>query len=67
MFMATAAGCFTWNILGAKGLGTSVMPPMGTLIDTGDVAFRQHEYGHTPAPNWPYFIQFADKELAEQK
>ena len=67
MFMATAAGCFTWNILGAKGLGTSIMPPMGTLIDTGDVAFRQHEYGHTPAPNWPYFIQFADKELAEQK
>jgi hypothetical protein len=50
-----------WEVLGKKGLGTSTFPPMGTLIDGGDVAFRQHQYGHTPAPNWPYFIQFASK------
>jgi len=32
-----------------------------------DVAFRQHPYGHTPNPNWSYFIAFAAKEFAEQK
>jgi hypothetical protein len=32
-------------------------------MDSGDLAFRQHEYGHTPAPNWPTFIQFAGRYL----
>lgn len=63
MFMAAVAASPVWNLLGAKGLGTTTFPPMGTLIDSGDIAFRQHQYGHTPAPNWPYFIEFADKEF----
>jgi hypothetical protein len=66
MFMAAAAASPVWDLLGAKGLGTSTFPPMGTLIDSGDVAFRQHQYGHTPAPNWPYFIEFADKEFKKR-
>jgi hypothetical protein len=65
MFMAAVAASPVWNLLGAKGLGTVTFPPMGTLIDTGDVAFRQHEYGHTPAPNWPYFLEFAMRELGK--
>jgi hypothetical protein len=63
MFMAAVAASPVWDLLGAKGLGTTTFPPMGTLIDSGDVAFRQHHYGHTPAPNWPYFIEFAEKEF----
>jgi hypothetical protein len=63
MFMAAADASPAWEILGAKGLGTTSFPPMLTLIDSGDVAFRQHQYGHTPAPNWPYFIEFAQKEF----
>ena len=66
MFMAAADASPAWTILGAKGLGTDTFPPMLTLIDTGDVAFRQHQYGHTPAPNWPYFIEFAQKEFAKK-
>jgi hypothetical protein len=66
MFIATVAASPVWDLLGAKGLGTTTFPPMGTLIDSGDVAFRQHQYGHTPAPNWPYFIAFADKEFKKQ-
>jgi hypothetical protein len=66
MFMAAVAASPVWDLLGAKGLGTTTFPPMGTLIDSGDVAFRQHEYGHTPAPNWPYFIDFADKEFKKR-
>jgi hypothetical protein len=63
MFMGAVAASPVWDLLGAKGLGTTIFPPMGTLIDSGDVAFRQHQYGHTPAPNWPYFIAFASKEF----
>jgi hypothetical protein len=65
MFMAAVAASPVWNLLGAKGLGTTIFPPLGKLIDTGDIAFRQHQYGHTPAPNWPYFIEFAEKEFAK--
>ncbi len=49
-----------------RASGQPHFPPMGTLIDSGDVAFRQHQYGHTPAPNWPYFIEFADKEFKKR-
>lgn len=65
MFMAAVAASPAWNLLGAKGIGTAQFPSMGTFVNTGDIAFRQHEYGHTPAPNWPYFIQFADREFAK--
>jgi hypothetical protein len=33
-------------------------PPLTPLID-GDIAFRQHDQGHTDAPNWSTFIEFA--------
>ncbi len=63
MFMAEAAASPAWTLLGYKGLGTTKMPPIGTLINSGRLAFRQHHWGHTPAPNWPYFMQFAENQL----
>jgi hypothetical protein len=67
MFDAEVAASPVWDLLGAKGLGTTTFPTVQTFIHTGDLAFRQHPYGHTPAPNWPYFIEFADQEFAKQK
>src|SRR5579863_738067 len=64
MFIAAVAASPAWKIFGYEGLGTATFPPMGTLIDSGKIAFRQHEYGHTPAPNWPYFLSFAKKQLS---
>jgi hypothetical protein len=32
------------------------------LID-GDVAFRQYSEGHTDRPNWPVFLEFADRYI----
>ena len=61
MFMAAAAASPVWALLHHEGLGTKSFPPVNTFLDSGDIAWRQHEYGHTPAPNWPYFIQFASK------
>lgn len=63
MFMAAAAASPAWELLGKKGLAASSLPPMGSLVDKGEIGFRQHEYGHTPAPNWPSFIAFASRYL----
>jgi hypothetical protein len=49
--------------LGKKSLGTDTFPPMGTALIDGDIAFRQHEGGHTPGPNWPTFLEFAGRYL----
>ena len=63
MFMAAAAAGPVYKLLGKKDLGTTEMPPMETALVDGDVAFRQHSQGHTDAPNWPTFLDFAAKHL----
>ena len=66
MFMAAVAASPVWPLLGARGLEATTFPPIGTFLNTGDIAFRQHQYGHTPAPNWPYFIEFASREFKQR-
>jgi hypothetical protein len=62
-FMAGAAASPVYELLGKKGMGTNVFPPMETLVATGDVAFRQHSSGHTDGPNWSFFLDFAGKHM----
>jgi hypothetical protein len=59
-FMAAAAAGPVYTLLG-KDLGTTNFPPMGTALVDGDIAFRQHSGGHTDAPNWPVFLEFASR------
>jgi len=63
MFLSAAAASPVWTVLGKKGLQTTRFPPVLTYLGDGSIGFRQHSEGHTPAPNWPYFIQFAAKYL----
>jgi hypothetical protein len=63
MFMAAAAASPVYELLGKKGLGTTTFPPMETPLIDGDIAFRQHHGGHTPAPNWPTFLTFASRYI----
>ncbi len=63
MFLAEVAAGPVYRLVGAKGLGMTHFPPVGTALITGDLAFRQHDGGHTPAPNWPYFLEFASRYL----
>jgi hypothetical protein len=72
-FMATAGASPAWTLLGKKPLSNKALgltfdivpdpmkakmpPPLTPLID-GDIAFRQHDQGHTDAPNWATFIEF---------
>jgi len=62
MFLAAAGAGPVYKLLGRKDLGTREFPEIETLID-GDIAFRQHSGGHTPAPNWPVFLTFAGRYL----
>ena len=60
-FMAGAAAGPVYKLLGKKDMGTTEFPPIETGLMDGDVAFRQHSGGHTPGPNWPTFIAFAER------
>ena len=39
------------------------MPPVNTGLLDGQLAWRQHDGGHTDAPNMKYFIEWADKMM----
>jgi hypothetical protein len=66
-FMATIDAGRVFKLLGAKGLDiegdyhTAKMPPVNEGHIDGQLAWRQHDGGHTDAPNMKYFIQWADK------
>jgi len=63
MFLAGVGAGPVYRLLGAKDLGTTEFPPIETTLIDGDIGFRQHSGGHTPAPNWPMFIRFAERYL----
>ena len=61
MFLAAAHAGPVYKLLGKKDLGTMAFPPIETALMDGDITFRQHSAGHTPAPNWPVFLSFASR------
>jgi beta-glucosidase len=68
-YMAAVAAGPVFRLLGAKDLGTSddykteKMPPVNVGLLAGQLAWRQHDGGHTDAPNWRYFIPWADRMI----
>lgn len=66
-YMAAVAAGPVFKLLGAKDLGvsndyhTEKMPPVNTSMLDGQLAWRQHDGGHTDQPNVKYFIQWVDK------
>jgi len=67
MFLAGAGAGPVYRLLGKKDMGTSEFPPIETALIDGDVAFRQHSGGHTPGPNWPTFLTFAERYLGASR
>jgi lysophospholipase L1-like esterase len=69
-YMATVAAGPVFRLLGAKDLGVTEdyhsvkMPPVNVGLLEGQLAWRQHDGGHTDAPNWKYFIPWADRFLS---
>jgi hypothetical protein len=72
-FMATIDANRVFALLGAKTLDiqgdyhTAKMPPVNEGHLDGQLAWRQHDGGHTDAPNMKYFIQWADKFIGHTR
>jgi hypothetical protein len=68
-FMATVLAGPAYRLLGKKDLGTpgdyltDKMPAVGTLLG-GELAWRQHEGGHTNGPNFPTFYEWAGQYIS---
>lgn len=68
-FMAAVAAGPVFRLLGAKDLGvtedyrTAKMPAVNVSLLDGQLAWRQHDGGHTDLPNWRYFIPWASRNL----
>jgi (4-O-methyl)-D-glucuronate---lignin esterase len=68
-YMAAIAAGPVFRLLGAKDLGRSddynaeKMPGVNVGLLDGQLAWRQHDGGHTDGPNWEYFIPWADRLL----
>ncbi len=71
-FMAAIAAGQVFRLLGAKDLGVGddyknpKMPAVNEGLLEGQLAWRQHDGGHTDAPNWKYFIPWANKFLGHK-
>jgi len=67
-FMAGVLAGPVYRLLGKRDFGTpgdyltDPMPPVGTLIG-GELAWRQHEGGHTSGPNWPAFFEWVGQYI----
>ena len=72
-WMATVAAGSAFKLLGVKDLGLSndymkeKMPPVLADLLNGQLAWRQHDGGHTDAPNFKFFIPWANKLLKYER
>jgi hypothetical protein len=72
-FYGTIATGLVSKLLGVKDLGasndysTEEMPPVLTGLLDGELTWRQHDGGHTDAPNFEVFIPWASKFLKYEK
>jgi hypothetical protein len=66
-YMAAIAAGPVFKLLGAKDLGvtndyrTEKMPDVNVSVLNGELAWRQHDGGHTDTPNIKYFVEWANK------
>lgn len=71
-FMAAVAAGPVFKLLGKKDLGTpgnyltDPMPPLNTSLIDGELAWRQHDGGHTVGPNWTTFLAWANRYIKVQ-
>ncbi len=62
MYLTTVETTPIYELLGKQGI---IMPDDKPQLDvgyiSGDLAYRYHNEGHTDAPDWPSFWEFAEK------
>ncbi|MES2332419.1 MAG: acetylxylan esterase [Bacteroidota bacterium] len=71
-YMATIAAGSVFKLLGARDLGvsndytTEKMPAVNVDMLDGELAWRQHDGGHTDGPNVKHFIKWANKFIQKK-
>ena len=71
-FMATVAAQPAFRLLGVRDLGrsddykTEEMPAVNVDLLDGELAWRQHDGGHTDLPNIKHFVKWANRMLGEE-
>ncbi len=75
MYICTTLASPVYELLGGRGLSygygeekdesvcvrTDIFPGVNVGLMGGRLAFRMHDGGHEPGPNWPYFLDFFDR------
>ncbi|KPK85299.1 MAG: acetyl xylan esterase [Bacteroides sp. SM23_62_1] len=70
-YMAAVAAGPVFKLLGTPDLGvsnnymTEKMPGVNQGLLEGNLAWRQHDGGHTDAPNIRYFIEWVNKHISD--
>jgi hypothetical protein len=62
-FLAGVAAGPVYRLLGKKDLGSTEMPAPDTALTSGEIAFRYHDGGHSDIPDWPAFLEFAQRYI----
>ena len=65
-FISAAKASPVYELFGYKGLGTDLFPGMDNGLMDGRLTYRQHHGGHEAGPNWPYFLDFFNREVVSQ-
>ena len=65
-FISASKASPVYELLGYKGVGTDLFPGMDNGLMDGRLTYRQHHGGHEAGPNWPYFLDFFDREVVTQ-
>ncbi|SEJ36468.1 hypothetical protein SAMN05216327_10952 [Dyadobacter sp. SG02] len=60
-FKACVAATPVYKLLGKTGIDAVESPAPDISLMDSDLAFRLHEGGHTDAPDWPIFVEFAKR------
>ena len=60
-FLASKEASPAYRLLGVPGLVGDTRPQINELRAAGCIAYREHDEGHTTGPNWPAFLDFAQR------
>ena len=66
-FISASKASPVYELLGYKGVGTDLFPGMDNGLMDGRLTYRQHHGGHEAGPNWPFFLDFFEREVVSQK
>ena len=65
-FISASKASPVYELLGYKGVGTDLFPGIDNGLMDGRLTYRQHHGGHEAGPNWPYFLDFFEREVVNK-